>query len=74
MFLGRGSGGPKQRLWKKRASAAFAGFFGKRSAVNLPAETSAAPQKQAESEDNAGVRTRLERDAWGDPVGVALRF
>ena len=69
---------PRSRVWwsqaapveEKRASAVFAGFFGKQSAGNLPTETSAAPQKEAESEDNAGVRARLESDAWGDPWGV----
>ena len=69
MFHGRGSGGPKQRQWKKRASAAFAGFFGKRSAGNMPAETSAAPQKQAESQDDAAV-SDADGDACDDMPGV----
>ena len=48
MFDGRGSGGPKPSLWKKRAAEQFGSFFGKRSgSVPLPARPTDAAQSSA---------------------------
>ena len=48
MFDGRGSGGPKPSLWKKRAAEQFGSFFGRHSgSVPLPARPTDAAQSSA---------------------------
>ena len=48
MFDGRGSGGPKPSLWKKRAAERFESFFGRYSgSVPLPARPTDAAQSSA---------------------------